>query len=318
MKPKIGVDLMGGGTAPNLLLQSILHEDLDVDLVFFVSSEFSETSAYMVVCPEFIEMDENPVTAVRQKRASTLAMGLQYLKEKKIDAFVSCGHTGALLLSAKRTLPLLPRIERPALLTLLPTHGRDMAVLDVGANLSLKPAHLLQLAAMGIAYQKSRGVDHPVVGLLNVGREALKGTAQMRDAYQKLETLNDNRRVFIGNIEGREAFLGEIDVIVCDGLTGNIFLKTAEGIANFVLTELEHLAGEEEFTPFKKVLSRLRHRFHYDAYPGALLCGVEGIVIKCHGDASPAALINGIKGACHLVKHRFLHAIKNQLIDLLP
>jgi len=317
VKPRVGVDLMGSDTPPETLFQALVQEELGAQLTVFATPEVLDVvrpSFNAIPCTEVIGMEEDPLMAIRRKKKSSLSLGMQLLKEKRIDAFVSAGNTGALLLAAKTTLPSLPGIERPALLTLLPTHGRDMAVLDVGANLTLKPEHILHLAAMGIAYQKSRGVENPTVGLLNVGTEALKGTPHLRETYQRLETMNRNEQVFVGNIEGREAFLGEVDVVVCDGFTGNIFLKTAEGIANFILTEIE----QESSAHLKDVLSKLRRRLHYAEYPGAILCGVDGIVVKCHGDSSPLALMNGIKGAIRLAEHDFLGNIKTKLLDLLP
>ncbi len=184
-------------------------------------------------------MDDDPLIAVRRKKDSSLCQGLQYLKEKKIDAFVSAGNTGALLFAAKTTLKTLKGIDRPALLALLPTKKKEVAVLDVGANLSLKPDHIVQFAQMGIAYQKSRGIENPIVGLLNIGIEAKKGTPQLQEAYLKLDAMNRDQPFFAGNIEGKDVFHGNIDVLVTDGFTGNVFLKTAEGIAAFILEQLE-------------------------------------------------------------------------------
>lgn len=316
--PRIGVDLMGSDTPPEELFQAVLQlseeqEKNPADLIIFATNEvFNEISCILetVVVKETITMEDDPIYAVRRKKDSSMAIGMKLLRDKAIDAFVSAGNTGALLLIAKMTLPMLRDIDRPALLTLLPTQGKEIAVLDVGANLTLKTKHILQFAAMGIAYQKSRGVKNPTVGLLNVGTEAKKGTPQLREAYQKLETLNRDQMIFAGNIEGKDAFQGDVDVLVTDGFTGNVFLKTAEGIAAFILEELEQNIIEGQSSHLKGTLAKLRHRLHYAEYPGAILCGVDGIVVKCHGDSTPEALMNGIKGAIRLVEHDFLDNIK--------
>jgi phosphate acyltransferase len=304
---RIGIDLMGCDAAPEDLYRAILQliqDGFPAQIVCFASYEVGgELNNSIIKCSQVIQMDDDPLLAVRRKKDSSLCQGLQYLKEKKIDAFVSAGNTGALLFAAKTTLKTLKGIDRPALLALLPTKKKDVAVLDVGANLSLKPDHLVQFAQMGIAYQKSRGIEKPIVGLLNIGTEAKKGTPQLQEAYLKLDAMNRDQLFFAGNIEGKDVFHGNIDVLVTDGFTGNVFLKTAEGIAAFILEELSRNKHE---------ISGLRSRMHYAEYPGAILCGVNGVVVKCHGDSSPETFIHGIKNALRLVEHGFLEKIKIQ------
>jgi glycerol-3-phosphate acyltransferase PlsX len=316
---RIGVDLMGCDAAPEDLYRAVLQlleDKFPAQIVFFASEEISgelDRSSPIVKCSQVISMEDNPLVAVRRKKDSSLCQGLLYLKDKKIDAFVSAGNTGALLLAAKTTLKTLRGIDRPALMALLPTKKKEVAVLDVGANLSLKSDHILQFAAMGIAYQKSRGIANPTVGLLNIGTEAKKGTPQLREAYLKLDAMNRDGQFFVGNIEGKDVFHGNIDVLVTDGFTGNVFLKTAEGIAAFILEELELSSRETSFSHLKHELANLRTRMHYAEYPGAILCGVNGVVVKCHGDSSPETFLHGIKGTLRLVEHGFLEKIKSQL-----
>ena len=183
-----------------------------------------------------------------------------------------------------------------------------MAVLDVGANVAIQTEHFMQFAQMGIAYQKSLGIIHPTVGLLNIGAEEKKGTPQLREAYQKLQELNHSSQIFLGNVEGKDVFQGKVDVLVTDGFTGNVFLKTAEGIGAFILD----LLNDSAFG-LGGLLSKLKQRLHWSEYPGAILCGVDGIVIKCHGDGSPKAVINSIKEAVRLVEQDFIDKIKGQL-----
>ncbi len=315
---KIGIDLMGSDTPPEELAKAVIQliaEDFPAEFVLFVSPEVATKisgelpkNLTTVLCSETIEMDEDPILAVRRKKESSLSKGIHHLHEKKIDAFITAGNTGALLLASKTILSTLPHIDRPALLTLLPTHKKEVAVLDVGANLSLKSHHILQFAAMGIAYQKSRGIEHPTVGLLNVGTEAIKGTPQVREAYAKLETLNRDRATFLGNIEGKDVFRGDIDVLVTDGFTGNVFLKTAEGLASFILKQLEMRAFDGS-PSLRHEIASLKDRLYVAEHPGAILCGVEGVVVKCHGDITPAKFMSSIKGAFRLVEHDFLKKI---------
>lgn len=325
--PRIGIDLLGSDTSPEILFRAVIecHNQLQKPAkftVFGTETLFANIdSPDEIIChpvSEFITMQDDPLHAIRRKKEASLCVGMRLLKSYDLDAFVTAGNTGALLACSKLLLPMLPGIDRPALMTLIPTKKNPIAVLDVGANVSVKAEHLLQFALMGIAYQKTRGIPHPTVGLLNIGTEKKKGTPELRKAYDFLtQQLNQgspiHSPVFVGNVEGRDVFHGEIDVVVTDGFSGNIFLKTAEGLADFILEDLKKLAILECSVELKNLISTLWHRLHYAEYPGALLCGVEGIVMKCHGGSSATGLINSIKGAIRLVDHFFLEKIKEQL-----
>lgn len=305
--PLIGIDLMGGDMSPNDLfseLFSFLKESHSFIPVIFATSDIKIPSSFKVIkAKSCITMHDDPIQSIETKKDSSLCLGLQHLAEGKIDAFVSSGNTGALLVGSKTILDTLPGIERPALLTLLPTKKGEVTILDVGANISLKSKHLLQLASMGLAYQKSLGFENPKIALLNIGKEPSKGTPQLKEAYLLLEKSPH----FIGNIEARDVFEGNVQILVTDGFAGNIFLKTAEGIASFILSELEETLPSE-------LIAKLRLRLNYTEYPGAILCGVNGIVVKCHGDAGPKAFISSIKEACRLVQKKFLVAMKDELL----
>jgi phosphate acyltransferase len=319
--PRIGVDLMGSDTAPETLFQGVidLFEELrdSAQITVYATQQlidrFSPSFLTCIPVTEVIEMRDDPLTALRRKKKASLSLGMIHLQKRKIDAFISLGNTGALIGCAKMHLPKLGFIDRPALMTLLPTKHKAVAVLDVGANVHCKAEHLVQFASMGIAYQKCRGIAEPTVGLLNIGSEEKKGTSEHREAYQKLLGFNREYRAFVGNVEGKDVFSGAIDVLVTDGFTGNIFLKTGEGVARFILDLLEEKITGKESSELKAILFELRHRVEYAEYPGAILCGVDGIVVKCHGDSPPQALAQSIKAAIRLVKHRFLDNIKAQL-----
>lgn len=308
LKPlKIGVDLMGNDNAPQVLLDTLKEVSLPsgVELVVIASPEFEEAARPLqfASAPEVIQMDEHPLLALRRKRNASTNIGLRLLKEGKIDAFVSAGNTGALVSSAKMILSTLPGILRPCLLALMPTKKSPVAVLDVGANVQVKATHLVQFATIGAAFQKTRGIPNPKVGLLNIGSEAVKGTSELRLAYSELKTKPHPFR-FAGNIEGKTVFDGDVDVLVTDGFTGNVFLKTAEGIASLILDQLP--VSQNDFKRFQSL--------HYAQYPGALLAGVKGIVIKCHGYSTPKAFINAVLGAANLAKERFVQKLMNDLL----
>lgn len=258
---------------------------------------------HYAAAPEAIGLEEHPLLALRKKRNASMSVGLRLLKEGQIDALISAGNTGALVSSAKMILSTLKGILRPCLLTLMPTKKNPVAVLDVGANVQVKAAHLVQFALMGAAYQKTRGIAKPSVGLLNIGSEALKGTSELRLAYHTLQTLTNAPFRFAGNIEGKEVFNGEVDVLVTDGFTGNVFLKTAEGIASLILDKIQ---SPTQTKPFQSL--------HYSEYPGALLAGVRGLVIKCHSYSTPRAFTTAILGAIPLAKSSFVQKLSNVLL----
>ncbi|MBI3508049.1 MAG: phosphate acyltransferase, partial [Chlamydiia bacterium] len=278
------------------------------------SSFASSTSIPYHTAKEVIGMEENPLTALRQKRHASIPVGLRLLKEGVIDAFISAGNTGALVSAAKMILGTLPTIRRPALLAMIPTKKRPVAVVDVGANIQVKTEHLVQFARIAAAYLKARGIEHPRIGLLNIGSEPIKGTSESRLAYKALQSLPESPFRFVGNIEGKSVFDGEVDGLITDGFTGNVFLKTAEGIASLILDRLEaHIPSDllDKLTP---QLADLQRHLHYADYPGALLVGVKKIVIKCHGYSTPHSVGKAVFGAVELLKQNFMEVFPEKLI----
>ena len=238
-------------------------------------------------------MNEDPLVAIRRKKDASLVVGMGLLAKKQIDAFVTCGNTGALIACARLFLPLLSGVTRPALLVSLPTKTGLVSVLDVGGNISCKAQDFVQFALLGAAYQRTiHGVKHPRVGLLNIGVESKKGTAELRQAYELLQQTDGIH--FVGNVEGRNIFTGVIDVLVTDGFSGNVMLKTAEGVASLILDALN--AAED--------YSALRKQFNYTEYPGAIVCGVEGVAMKVHGNATAETLLVSILSAPNIVIHQ--------------
>lgn len=268
---------------------------------------------------EAIAMAEEPIRAVSRKTSSSLVVGIRLLKKRYLNAFVSAGNTGALIASAALQLPRLPGIQRPALLASLPTVTGSIAVLDIGGNVSCKAHHLVQFAHMGAAYQScSEGIEIPNVALLNIGVEPKKGTSIVRQAYQILNDTcraPDSKMKFHGNVEGRDVFQGNIDVLVTDGFTGNVLLKTSEGVASFIFDYIEDALKEAPSERLRQLFYNLKHNFSYAEYPGAFVCGVEGIVIKCHGDSNTKAMLSGINGAIHLVNANLIPKLKQRLTE---
>lgn len=265
-----------------------------------------------------IAMGDDPLYAVSHKKGSSLVVGIRLLKKGRIDAFVTAGNTGALIASATLQLPKLPGVKRPALLVTLPTMTGTVAVLDVGGNTSFKSQHLVQFAYLGAAFQScSENIESPRVGLLNIGVEPKKGTSAVQEAYQVLKEQRPPAGLpirFVGNVEGREVFQGGIDVLVTDGFTGNVLLKTSEGVSSFIFDYIKQAFQKRSEPTLQQAFQDLRSYFNYDEYPGAIVCGVEALVLKCHGHASTKAMLSSIHGAIQLLEQRLIDRVKSKLI----
>lgn len=330
---RIAIDLMGGDLPPQELFRGVVQAAalLPSSITLTVLATPAVIEAIRGQAPkeiefhaakEFIDSTEDPLDALRKKKQSSIAVGMRLLKKKAIQALVSAGSTGALIASATLTLTKFPGVRRPALLAFLPTEKGLVAIVDVGGNVSYRAAHLVQFALIGSAYIRGLlGIEMPRVGLLNIGSESKKGTKEVREAYRLLSEHCQNlvaRGItpsmhFLGNVEGRDVFAGQVDVLVTDGFTGNVLLKTAEGTAAFILNSLQKMLASEPSEAIDRTLRQLQKQFHYAEYPGALICGVEGVVIKCHGHSSPQAIQNGIKGAADLLQK----GIPSQVLELI-
>ena len=216
------------------------------------------------------------------------------------------------MVGATMIVGTMKSISRPALLALIPTKSNLTAILDVGASVAYTSDHLVQFALLGAAFQKARGIKNPRVGLLNIGTEQKKGTFQHQKANLELSKIKDHFN-FAGNIEGKAVFEGKVDVLVTDGFTGNIFLKTSEGLASFVLDKIDQNFSSDKRHEIFDILKDLKKRLYYAEYPGALLIGSKKIVIKCHGYSSIRAIISAINGTIDLVKKDIISSIKSYL-----
>lgn len=309
---RIAVDLMGGDLHPEELLHAIVDTapllSPKDSLILICTPEIAEKCAHLpakiLIAPQVIEPEDAPLEAIRKKQNSTMVKGVKLLAEKQADAFISLGNTGALFAAASIHLKKLPNIHRPGLLTILPTQSTPLAVIDVGGRTTANAEQLLHSAQMGtMAIRALFGIPLPRVGLLNIGEESRKGTVELKAAYQKLQERSGRDWIFTGNIEGRDVFRGHIDVLVTDGFTGNILLKVAEGISQFVLDEVSPSLPPEK-------LMHLKRRLDYREYPGAILCGVDGLVIKCHGNTGSDGLKKAILEAERLIRNKFIDSIR--------
>jgi phosphate acyltransferase len=263
---------------------------------------------------ERIAMEEKAAHAVRAKRDSTMRVGLKLVREGKVAGFVTAGNTGAAMATAKMVLGALPGVDRPALANPMPSStGNPCVLLDVGANVDCKPHNLAQFALMGEMYARTvLKIDQPRVGLLSIGEEETKGNDLTREAFPLLKTLPIK---FIGNVEGRDIFSGQADVIVCDGFVGNVALKTSEGVGRFVRDVLRISLTRTVTAQVGAMLSRrafneFRRRLDYREYGGAPLLGVRGVCIIGHGSSNDRAIFNGIRVAYEFAKAGF-----NKLIE---
>jgi len=261
-----------------------------------------------VEAEEVIGMDEPVATSVRRKKRSSMRVGAKIVAAGEADGFVSAGNTGAAMATAKMVIGMLPGVDRPALAALLPTKSaRPTLVLDVGANSDCKPQHMVQFAIMGDAYSRAvLGTQRPTVGLMSIGEEEAKGNELTKEAFplmRDLESLN-----FVGNVEGRDVFTGQVDVIVTDGFTGNVMLKLSEGLQDAVLSLIRRELSASTITKAGAVLARpafrsLKKRLDYSEYGGAPLLGVRSIVVVGHGSSNARAIRNIIRNVREFSEH---------------
>ena len=325
----IALDAMGGDHAPAEIVRggadAIRRFGVDVAFVGIPSmievelEQITKPAAGVVVVPahESIGMDEAPASAVRRKRDSSISVGLDLVKSGRADAFVSAGNTGAIMAAATLQLGRLPGLERPALGALLPARGGQVFLLDVGANADCRPSQLMQFAQMGQAYVRHvYGVREPRIGLLSIGEEDSKGNHLVQEAREQIK--RHPALHFAGNVEGKEIPEGLVDVVVTDGFTGNVALKTAEGAAEFVVKELRDALLSRPYyrllaLGLRPAFEHLRRRIDYSERGGAPLLGVRGVVIIGHGRSNARAITNAIGTAQEAVSSGVLLQIGTAL-----
>ena len=306
---RILLDAMGGDKAPDANIKGAVSaiDRVKAEIVLigkediirskikeFYGKEMEEISERLKIynTTEIIEMSDTPTVAIKHKKDSSMVVGFKMLKEEEGDVFISAGNSGALLTGATLLVGRIKGIDRPALAGILPAYKSQLMLIDAGSNTNVKPINLLQFAQMSSIYLRNTyKIENPAIGLLNIGTEETKGNELVRESYkllkEKAEELNIN---FVGNVEGRDAFSGKIDAIVADGFTGNVFLKTAEGLGKLVKVTLKESFTKNIFTkiaaiPSLPALKNLSKTMDYKTYGGALFLGVKKPVVKAHGSS---------------------------------
>jgi len=329
---RIALDAMGGDRSSELLIDGALsaiakRHDLEVVLLgpedllekqVAQRTENGETRGQLSIvhAPQTVSMYESPVDAVRKKKESTIMVGFDLLKNGRADAMVSAGNSGATMAAAIRKLGRLRGVSRPGIASLFPTLKEPVMLMDIGANVDCRPRHLFQFALMassctGLLLKK----DNPRIGLLSIGEESGKGNALVKETHDLLEKSSLN---FIGNVEGRDVYRGDVDVIVCDGFVGNISLKISEGLAEAAMQMLKDeimksLRAKIGYIFIRKAFSSLRKRVDYAEYGGAPLLGINGVGIICHGASSSVAICNAIGVAADMIENKVNASITGSL-----
>lgn len=325
---KLAVDGMGGDNAPQAIVEGVmqaLEEFSDVEILLYGREDamkpyIKDNPRLTVIhCEEVVEGDDDPARAIRRKKDSSMARMLEAVAEGTADACLSAGNTGALMAGGLFKVGRIEGVQRPALATTLPTlDGRGFLMLDLGANADAKPEHLLQYAIMGDIYvKKVRGYSAPRVGLLNIGTEDKKGNELTKATF---DLLKDAEMHFEGNVEARELLNSVADIVVTDGFTGNMVLKTIEGTAGALFSMLKEALTSSTKAKLGAALVKgdlkvLKEKMDYTEYGGAALFGLKAPVIKAHGSSNAKAVRSAIKQARTMVEHDVCTTIQETITE---
>ena len=344
MLTRIAVDAMGGDLAPVAevegAIQAVLELHVGVTLVgleerivpelerlgykyhpksrrVYSTQPAKRLPIEIVHASEFITMDEPVANAVRRKKDSSIRVAARLVRDGKANGLVSAGNTGAVMATSKLVIGTLPSVDRPALSAVFPTLGEHGCVLlDVGANAECKPEQLRQFAVMGSIYSNQiLNVKNPKVGLMSIGEEEIKGNELTKETGKLLRETALN---YIGNVEGRDIYTGGVDVIVCDGFTGNVILKTSEGLISAIMGLLKSELGQTIITQAGALLSRpafisVKKRLDYSEFGGAPLLGTKQVVVICHGGSNAKAIKNAIRVAKEFYEARLNERIEQRI-----
>jgi len=315
----VAVDALGGDKAPAEIVAGAKQAAAEGIPVLLVGpadlQDIGELPLH--VATEFIDMHEDPASSVRNKKDSTLVVSAELVRDGKASAMISAGNTGATMASALLRMGRIKGVKRPAIATPIPVPGSTPTVmLDAGANAEVEAAWMKQFALMGTVYARARfGIDKPRVGLLSIGEEPGKGDTLRKETYELLSVASGIN--FIGNVEGRDIMTPDVDVVVTDGFTGNVALKTLEGTMRMIVKELFASIGEPQYKEHTEALMpallNLYAKFDPDSTGGAILLGVDGVCIISHGSSSARAMLNGIKVAKDMVDCNMVSLISEAL-----
>ena len=333
MDVTVAIDCMGGDHGAHVTVPAVLQQlSRDPELAFILVGRQSDIEAELkraraALTPrlrvrytsEVVGMDEQPASALRGKKDSSMRVAIDLVKQGEAQACVSAGNTGALMAISRFVLKTLPGIDRPAIATILPTLKGHTYVLDLGANVDCTAEHLLQFAIMGSELVSSvEGRPQPTIGLLNVGEEEIKGNETVKRAAELLRASDLN---FHGNVEGDDIYKGTTDVVVCDGFVGNVALKTSEGLAQMLATYLREEFNRNPLTKLAglvawPVIAHFKRRVDHRRYNGATLIGLRGVVIKSHGSADVFAFGFAIERAVEEARTGVLRHIEERMSQI--
>jgi phosphate acyltransferase len=325
---RIAIDAMGGDHGPRTIVQGALAaarglplglllvgslDDLEREVARF--EDVGSLDIRMVHAAEKVGMAEAPSAALRRKPNASIRVAAEAVARGEAAALVTAGNTGAAVMASHGAFGMIDGVDRPALATSVPTRTGAAVLVDVGANVECRPQHLVQFAVMGRVYARlALGVEHPRVGLLSIGEEETKGNELTREAHRLLK---EARLGFIGNVEARAVYSGSADVIVCDGFTGNIVLKTSEGLVEMMAGLFDDEVGgsgpSEASAQVRRGLRRLRRRLDYSEYGGAPLVGVAGLSIVAHGRSSARAVRNAVAMAYRFAEGDFVRRVQEEI-----
>ena len=324
---KIILDAMGGDNSPDATIKGAVRaaKEIEADIIltgdeniinqkvkeFYGKSNITEVSNKITIrhTTEKIEMEDIPTQAIRGKKDSSMVVGFNMLKNGEGDVFISAGNSGALLTGATLLIGRIRGIDRPAIAPVLPAHHGKFLLMDAGANTNCKPLNLVQFAQMSTIYLKNTfGIEDPRIGLLNIGTEETKGNDLMKETYELLkENAQEYHVNFVGNVEGRDCFSGEVDAVITDGFTGNVFLKTIEGVGKLVKVSLtesltKNILRTIATIPCLPAINQFKKMTDYKEYGGALFLGVKKPVVKAHGSSDEFLFYTTLKQAQNFVK----------------
>lgn len=332
---KILLDAMGGDNAPDANIKGAVRaaKEIKSEIVligdenvinakvkeFYGKDKLSDMAENLSIrhATEQIEMEDIPTVAIKHKKDSSMVVGFNMLKNDEGDVLVSAGNSGALLTGATLLVGRIKGIDRPAIAPMLPAYKKSFMLMDAGANTNCKPINLVQFAQMSSIYLKNTfGIENPKVGLLNIGTEETKGNDLIKETYNILKEQADELGInFIGNIEGRDCFSGEVDAVITDGFTGNVFLKTTEGLGKLVKRNLTESLKKNIWTkiaavPCLPAIKRFAKTMDYKEYGGALFLGVKKPVVKAHGSSDEYLFYFTLKQAENFVKSQATEKMK--------
>ena len=334
---KILLDAMGGDNAPDAAIKGAIRASKEIksEIVligneeiinakikeFYGKDSISEISDRLSIkhTTEEIVMEDIPTVAIKHKKDSSMVVGFRMLKEDEGDVFISAGNSGALLTGATLLVGRIKGIDRPAIAPMLPAYKKSFMLMDAGANTNCKPLNLVQFAQMSTIYLKNTfGIENPKIGLLNIGTEETKGNDLIKETYNLLKENAEEYGVnFVGNVEGRDCFSGEIDAVITDGFTGNVFLKTTEGLGKLVKRNLTESLKRNLWTmlcsiPCLPAIKRFAKTMDYKEYGGALFLGVKKPVVKAHGSSDEYLFYFTLKQAENFVKSGAVEKMKEE------